>query len=615
MTDTRTRFGDLLAAAHRHLAAAARQQVSATPGRDTEEIATAMLRVVTSLRRYAADMTRVIDELPSQQLTRLTSWDRAALQTRDALASAVEALEHGGPGTDAPLSTASSPTARHLQTAAASLAAGRDLLQGHFVTGPGGARLHHSGWAVVISSTAVNRALLSETASLAQRTAIAAESSLQLDRAKAKLGADHGRRISMASQWLRQLDEHVSVAARREPPSRPGNELLIAIPANVMPELKPPDVADSVPELCRAVIITAERARQAAWKAATLDARSTAISVTSWQRIAAASTVTSHNCHLLWSTLADRVAQEHRGKLGDELRRAAAYAERARDSWLHAAWGYREVTTDIRSHVSPAAAEASELALWTGRLAYADPDWTLASSPSQPVRAPASLAPQLADLPGVIAAVHHASDSLASLATANLEQARAAVGVERLLVPTRSLPDNYDIPQPFALAPPSYAASLLTRCQDTRRSVIEAAAAAGALAERTRASSRTLSVARAAVRDEHHSGGVERDTTAGREPSPRSEPRTTEPAPGPVATRLVELGLANPRLLWRAGAIDRAGQQLVNEAFASPARELHGRSDPVSPVAAKSHPAAASASRRGQSARNPMPHADLEAEP
>jgi hypothetical protein len=38
-------------------------------------------------------------------------------------------------------------------------------------------------------------------------------------------------------------------------------------------------------------------------------AQSTAISVTSWYRIAAESTVTSHHGHTLCATLADRVAE------------------------------------------------------------------------------------------------------------------------------------------------------------------------------------------------------------------------------------------------------------------------------------------------------------------
>ena len=466
---------------------------------------------------------------------------------------------------------------------------------------------------MVISSSAVNRALLSETASLAGQTAISAESSLRAEQTNGKLGADHERRISLASQWLRQLDDHVGAASRQQPLTRSERELLWAVPANVMPERRLPDVTDSVPELCRAVTTSAERARHAAWEAAALDARSTSISVTSWHRIAAASTVTSHNCHLLWSALADRVAQEHHGKLRDELREAAARAEKARDAWLHAAREYEAATTDIRGHISPAAAEAAELALWTGRLVYADPGWTLASGPSQPAREPASLAPRIADMRGVIASVHHASDSLATLAVANLEQARAAVGARRLLIPTRSLPDNYDIPHAFTPAPPSYATSLLTRCQDTRQSAVGAAVVAGEIAERTRAPSRTLTAARNAVRCDHQSDHVQGETTAGRAASPWPEPGMMELEPGPVEARLLEMGVANPRLLWRASAVDRVGLQIINEASASPARELQGRPD-LARSASKSFPAVPSGSRRGEPARKTMLLGDLEAE-
>ncbi|HUB41126.1 MAG TPA: hypothetical protein VMA72_19975 [Streptosporangiaceae bacterium] len=122
------------------------------------------------------------------------------------------------------------------------------------------------------------------------------------------------------------------------------------------------------------------------------------------------------------------------------MTRAASQADRAREYWLDSAREFRDIATDIHNCISPAAAEAADLALWTGKLAYANAHRILSIGPGQPVRPAAGLAPQIADVPGVVAAVHEASDALGALATANLEQARQAVRGRRLLVATRSLP-------------------------------------------------------------------------------------------------------------------------------------------------------------------------------
>ena len=94
-------------------------------------------------------------------------------------------------------------------------------------------------------------------------------------------------------------------------------------------------------------------------------------------------------------------------KLRQQLRDAATAAGRARQAWLATAHALAGITTDTRGrHQSQAAAETTDLALWTGRLAYASPDWTPASGPRHPARSPASLITTPEDLPHVIAAAH-----------------------------------------------------------------------------------------------------------------------------------------------------------------------------------------------------------------
>lgn len=280
--------------------------------------------------------------------------------------------------------------------------------------------------------------------------------------------------------------------------------------------------------------------------------------------------VTSHHCNLLYSTLADRTTAQHESELRDILMRAARQANRAREYWLDSAREFRDITTDIQNYISPAAAEAADLALWTGKLAYADADWTLSTGPSQAVRSAACLVPGRADVPGAVAAVHEASDALGMLATANLEQARQAVHGRRLLVATRALPESYDIPLRYSEPPEPYAASLITCCHDTAQKAGQVAETGSEIAERVGAPSRTLVAVRAAAREQPESRRLA---------DPGRCARTEEKASGtgPVESQLRSLGIVNQRHLWQANAIDRTAEQLVREASAD-----HVRLCPVS---------------------------------
>ncbi len=384
MTSPRPTFGDFLGKAYRELsAAAAAQPGSVTPGRDVEDLADGVAHVTVVLRRYTADLTRTIGQLPDRQLIRVGPWDRASIQAHDALTSATDAIARGrrfNPRAD----HITSQPARHLHAAATSLAAGRDLLQGHFSTEPTGARRYESTWSLAITSPSASRALLAELATLALQTSVvipAVSPSATSDRRL----HDTRMRLSTARYWLAQPDTSVYAAERAAPTASDARQVLRAVPANVLPARSAPENGDRVSELLEAVVTAAERARHAAWAAARVEPSSTAISVTSWQRIAAVSTATSHHCHLLYTTLADRVADADRGELRADLLRAAEQASRAREVWLDSAREFEEITTEIRGHLAPSALEAANLALWTGRLAYVSSDWNLSSGPSHPL--------------------------------------------------------------------------------------------------------------------------------------------------------------------------------------------------------------------------------------
>ncbi len=228
-------------------------------------------------------------------------------------------------------------------------------------------------------------------------------------------------------------------------------------------------------------------------------------------------------------------------------------------SWLRAARAWYRITTDTRGTISPAAAETADLALWTGRLAYADPGWTLALGPSRATRPPDSLAPEPGDLPDVVAAVHQACETLTGIAAADYSQIRTAADARRLLVPTRSLPDSFDIPQPFAPAPRDRVHVLLTAYHDAGAASAQATAAVATVAADIRAPSHILTVARAAIHADADPAGKGRRQPA----EPATEPREF---PGPVERILHDLGVTSPDVLLRASAIDQAGEQLILDA-------------------------------------------------
>ena len=191
--------------------------------------------------------------------------------------------------------------------------------------------------------------------------------------------------------------------------------------------------------------------------------------VGSLRHVATASTVTSHHCEILLRSLADRTADGDTAGLSASLLRAADAAGRARDGWLHLARALNQVDTDTMRHLAPNAGEAGDLALCTGRLAYADPAWTLSSGPGRQPRSPQDLAPHPGYVPLALAAAHHACDALTGQAYAQRERIRTAASAGRLVVPTRSLPDTMDIPRPFAPALPDHVHALLHLCQDTAK--------------------------------------------------------------------------------------------------------------------------------------------------
>jgi hypothetical protein len=422
------------------------------PGRDVQEISHSLLRVVIVMGRYVQDVSTA----PGQATPVTAAWGRAGRDARSGLTSAALLLHGDIPARRNPDRPAGSELARRLDAAALSLATGRDLLQTHVAQDPDGARKPRSPWWHVVNSQPVTRALLTEMALLARDIAplglwVASPATTRgSPEARRRLTAASPRhKLTAACEWLQFLGDSIRAAHQHEPVSAGDLELLRSIPASRLPARQLPDGSEPVTGLSDGVITAAERARHAAWASATVPPGSPAVTVSSWRRVAAASTLTGHHCEILLRSLADRTHDGGGpGELTAGLLQAADAAGRASARWLRVAHALDDVTTDTQGQRSEAATGASDLALWTGRLAYSDPQWTLASGPHHEARPPRSLAPEPGDIPLAVAAVHHACDAMTRLAYAGRDQVKAAAAADRILVAITAPLDIWDAPRP-----------------------------------------------------------------------------------------------------------------------------------------------------------------------
>ena len=267
---TAVTFGDILRASRADLERALAEP--GEPAANTQPTAQALYRIATTMSHYAADLTPYQDgELSAENLAHLDPWMRAAVQARDALLLAAESLrpqaghlDHVVSGGE-PAAGPGSPD--HLSGAAAALAAGRDLLRSHFSTSPQGTRLEHSGWAPVVASPPVARALLEEIAAWSRRLAPLA-ARLSLHDADPAVAATTRQGLHAASWWLWTAAAAVEPARQASPVTAPQRELLHAIPGRTAPARQPPDHPESVPELCAGLTVSAERLRAAVRNAA-----------------------------------------------------------------------------------------------------------------------------------------------------------------------------------------------------------------------------------------------------------------------------------------------------------------------------------------------------------
>ena len=550
-------FGDFLAAASEHIDAAVcfYGDLSDDAAR---EVIRELDRLVAAMARYAGAFTPDADTDPAD--AHLDVRARAEADAHQALREAAASLRAdaeriGGTGAEPVF-----PAARHLAAAAAALTAGHDLLQTHFAPGPDGARTGRSRWATVIASEPVSAALLSELADSGRRLAPWVARLSLPGLAGSGLPGSARLAVSAACRWLRIADIATQPGRGDHPPAAAGLKLLRAVPAHTPPPRRRPHAGETVAALCASTQTTAERLRYLAPAVAARAHPAAAPTAACWQRTAHGAAITGHCAELILRSLADRARiLGIAPAIPSALRHAADATSAGWAAWRAAAHAFDTITTEKRATLTPVAAEIGDLALWTGRLAHSDPDWTPARGHPPDLRHPADLAFAPAGIPAVLAAVHHAADALAVVAAEDREAVRAAAASRRLFVPARLMPEHHDAPYPYAPAPHPHVDELLATYDNVIRSAIRAGRIIDDLATSLDAPSSLLGPIRAANRRE-----MPRLAHRGNRPGP--QPPLVRPGTGQVEQTLRQLHITEPALLARAAVIDDAARDLITEA-------------------------------------------------
>ena len=146
-------------------------------------------------------------------------------------------------------------------------------------------------------------------------------------------------------------------------------------------------------------------------------------------------------------------------------------------------------------------------------------------------------------------------------------------------MPTRTLPEYYDVPYRYGNATPAATAALLDAYQAACGATDRAVAGLDTVAVTMNAPTRVLAAARAAISPAPDTG--ERHTAAApSQPGQRSAASTPQPPdwPGSVEQAVRNAGSPDLILLMRARAIDKLAGKLIAEAKQPPRTSMPVRS-------------------------------------
>lgn len=168
-----------------------------------------------------------------------------------------------------------------------------------------------------------------------------------------------------------------------------------------------------------------------------------------------------------------------------------------------------------------------------------------------------------------MAALHHAIDAVNCIAACDTDAVRAAASVRRLYLPTRLLPEHYDIPCRYEPLPPSMAVELLHGYDAAARASLRAAIALDDLAAAIDAPSSMLAVARTRARPAASRGDAADHDSVHQQAPPVPPPGVLRPQAGQIEVILRSLHITEPGMLLRAAAIDHAAHDVLAHATAS----------------------------------------------
>jgi hypothetical protein len=560
MTDRAT-FGDF--------AATATRQLRDLQMRSVEQVGSVagVRAVMHTMAGYVNDVCTVFDAANPMDRSEMGPWIRAS-------ARAQHALGNLQPDPDADFQSdrdwPASVRADGLRGAVMSMTLGRDLLHTHVDIRAETVTEHRSEWAAVICSPPVARAILHQIGDWARHL-----NSYAGRAARSSSGRDR-HSLHAACQGLFAVSCAIAIAQEQRHARADELRLLASIPMNAQPLAALPAADETVARLCDGVIDTAERLRFAARRSSPRAAWSQDLTRESLRQTAGCCAITASNLQITLSTLAahhGRPCAPYSALLAD----AAAAADRARAAWLRVAQAWDSITTDTRGSVSPTATDAASLALWTGRLAYTDPDWTPVLGPRHQPRPSTELAVDYNGLRQLVDAAHHACHSMAVVADSEQRQVRVASMAGRLMVPTRSLPESFDVPYRFAPAPGTHVEPLISSYDLALHASKEATAAVADIAAEVKAPSQLMTTARAVAGVagqtppdaepcgfQHRPAGTKRARQEHVNLVVQGEPPQPQPIPpGPVERILLDLDVTSPADLKQAAALDTAADQLI----------------------------------------------------
>jgi hypothetical protein len=559
-------LGHLLAQGRGHLDAAI--GLAGTPQRSESVVTAARL-----VGQLTFGLSRYLDDIAPYSLDEAITRDdlerdaRATVDAREAMKMAAEGLRDRDAEHDVYMVEPPDLLVAHLAAAATLLTAGRDLLRTHFSTDPDGWPQRRD-WAEVITSAPVARALLAEVADwLRQVTRLTGWLSL-LSAPDPAVPASVHEGLADAYRWL-LTGSAAFTAGQGDLATEADTELMRAVPVSLPPRRRPPQDGETVGELAQGVATSAARLRIVALAEGAEALRSTVLTAESWRWTATGAAVICHLSELVLRSLADSPGLEVGGPgMAGQLSDAADAAAEASARWRGVAAGWNLMTTATSGLTAPGIADTGDLILRLGRLAFTDPGWTPLRARRAPMRDVADLAPNTAQAAVVVGALHNAVDILAQVGAADLRAVETVIQAWRIYMPTRALPEYYDVPYRYGKASPEATADLLRAYRAACGATDHAVTGLDTVAVTMNAPTRFLAAAKAAI-SPAPSIGERREAGPLARPRQRSAASTPQPSvvwPDSVEQAVRNTGSPDLILQMRARAIDKLATKLIDEA-------------------------------------------------